>query len=117
MFYAEIKRLKGIVEKMEAGENLFILLDEVLKGTNTTDKQKGSRGLIKKSTSHDVVCFIATHDLALGEMQDEYPGKIINYCFESFVKELDLIFDYKIRTGIAQNMNASFLMKKMGIMD
>ncbi|HKK63896.1 MAG TPA: hypothetical protein VJ951_15125 [Bacteroidales bacterium] len=116
-FYAEIKRLKGIVEKMEAGEKLFILLDEVLKGTNTTDKQKGSRGLIKKSTSHDVVCFIATHDLALGEMQDEYPGKIINYCFESFVKELDLIFDYKIRTGIAQNMNASFLMKKMGIMD
>jgi hypothetical protein len=116
-FFAEIKRLKKIVDCMKEGEKLLILLDEVLKGTNTTDKQKGSRGLIEKSIDHDVLCFIATHDLSLGEMQEEHRGKIINYCFESFIKDLELTFDYKIRPGLAKNMNASFLMKQMGIMD
>jgi len=116
-FFAEIKRLKQIVEEMEDGEKLLILLDEVLKGTNTTDKQKGSRGLIEKSVRHDVLCFIATHDLALGEMEKEHKGKVINYCFESYIKDLELTFDYSIRRGLAKNMNASFLMKQMGIMD
>ena len=116
-FFAEIKRLKKIVDRMKEGEKLLILLDEVLKGTNTTDKQKGSKGLIEKSIGHDVLCFIATHDLSLGEMQEEHRGKIVNYCFESYIKELGLTFDYKIRPGLAKNMNASFLMKQMGIMD
>ncbi|MFC2129277.1 hypothetical protein ACFLQX_00700 [Bacteroidota bacterium] len=115
-FLAEIKRLKRIVDKMEDGTPMLILLDEVLKGTNTTDKQKGSRGLIEKSITHDILCFIATHDLALGDMQDQSKGAIVNYCFESYIKDLELTFDYKIQTGIAKNMNASFLMKKMGIM-
>lgn len=116
-FLAEIRRLKKIVDRMEEGEKLLILLDEVLKGTNTTDKQKGSKGLIEKSIGHDVLCFIATHDLSLGEMQEMHRGKIVNYCFESYIKELELTFDYQIRPGLAKNMNASFLMKQMGIMD
>jgi DNA mismatch repair ATPase MutS len=116
-FFAEIKRLKKIVDCMKEGENLLILLDEVLKGTNTTDKQKGSKGLIEKSIAHEVLCFIATHDLSLGEMQKLHKGKIVNYCFESYIKDLELTFDYKMRPGLAKNMNASFLMKQMGIMD
>ncbi len=116
-FFAEIKRLKKIVDMMEGGTRMMILLDEVLKGTNTTDKQKGSRGLIEKSIRHDVLCFIATHDLALGEMQEEHKGSIINYCFESYIRDLELTFDYRMRAGLAKNMNASFLMKQMGIMD
>jgi DNA mismatch repair ATPase MutS len=62
------------------------------------------------------VCFIATHDLALGEMEKEYKGEVVNYCFESYIKGLELTFDYTIRPGLAKNMNASFLMKQMGIM-
>jgi ABC-type multidrug transport system fused ATPase/permease subunit len=116
-FFAEIKRLKRIVEMMQDGTRMLILLDEVLKGTNTTDKQKGSVGLIKKSIGHEVLCFIATHDLSLGELQDEHRGKIVNYCFESYIRDLALTFDYKMRPGLAKNMNASFLMKQMGIMD
>ncbi len=116
-FFAEIKRLKKIVDRMKEGENLLILLDEVLKGTNTTDKQKGSKGLIEKSIAHDILCFIATHDLSLGEMQEQHKGKIVNYCFESYIKDLELTFDYTMRPGLAKNMNASFLMKQMGIMD
>ncbi|MFH0759061.1 MAG: DNA mismatch repair protein MutS [Bacteroidota bacterium] len=116
-FLAEIKKLQRIVQRMEAGQPLLILLDEVLKGTNTTDKRRGSVGLIKRSLPHPVRCFIATHDLSLGQLEKELPGQVVNYCFESYIKELELEFDYTIRKGIAANMNASFLMKKMGIMD
>jgi DNA mismatch repair ATPase MutS len=116
-FLAEIKRLQLIVKRMEEGEPLLILLDEVLKGTNTTDKKKGSVGLIQRSLNYPIRCFIATHDLSLGELEKEHKGQVVNYCFESYIKEMELSFDYTIRKGIATNMNASFLMKKMGIMD
>jgi len=116
-FLAEIKKLQQIVQRMETGAPLIILLDEVLKGTNTTDKKRGSVGLIRRSLTYPIRCFIATHDLSLGKLEKEHPGEIVNYCFESYIKGMELTFDYSIRKGIATNMNASFLMKKMGIMD
>lgn len=116
-FLAEIKRLQLIVRRMETGEPLLILLDEVLKGTNTTDKKLGSIGLIQRSLKYPIRCFIATHDLSLGEMENKYKGQVVNWCFESYIKEMELSFDYTIRKGIATNMNASFLMRQMGIMD
>jgi hypothetical protein len=116
-FLAEIKKLQLIVQEMERGKPMLILLDEVLKGTNTTDKKLGSVGLIRKSLKYQVRCFIATHDLSLGELEKEYGGGVVNYCFESYIEEMELTFDYAIRKGIATNMNASFLMKKMGIVD
>ena len=102
---------------MESGKPMLILLDEVLKGTNTTDKKLGSVGLIQKAIKYPVRCFIATHDLSLGELEEEHKGNVINYCFESYIEDMELTFDYTIRKGIATNMNASFLMKKMGIVD
>ena len=116
-FLAEIKKLQLIVKEMERGKPMLILLDEVLKGTNTTDKKLGSVGLIRKSLKYPIRCLIATHDLSLGELEKEHEGQVINYCFESYIKDMELSFDYTIRKGIATNMNASFLMKKMGIMD
>ena len=116
-FLAEIKKLQLIVKQMESGKPMMILLDEVLKGTNTTDKKLGSVGLIRKSLQYPVRCFIATHDLSLGELEKEHAGDVVNYCFESYIEDMELIFDYTIHKGIATNMNASFLMKKMGIVD
>ena len=116
-FLAEIKKLQLIVQRMETGSPLLILLDEVLKGTNTTDKKRGSVGLIRRAIQYPIRCFIATHDLSLGELEEEHGGQVVNYCFESFIKGMELTFDYTIRKGIATNMNASFLMKQMGIMD
>lgn len=116
-FLAEIRKLQQIVQRMESGVPLLILLDEVLKGTNTTDKKRGSVGLIKRALLYPVRCFIATHDLSLGKLEEEFPGQIVNYCFESYIRDQTLDFDYTIRKGIATNMNASFLMKQMGIMD
>lgn len=114
-FYAEIKRLQMIVNRLRDGEKLFVLLDEILKGTNSKDKEEGSRALLQQLIKLQTVGVIATHDLSLGKLSDEYDESIENQCFEVDIINDQLSFDYKIRPGIAQNMNASFLLKKMGI--
>lgn len=114
-FFAELKRLKMIIDRLQSGEPLFIILDEILKGTNSEDKQKGSIALMKQLVSLNGNGIIATHDLVLGNLEKEFPDAIKNYRFEADIKEEHLSFTYKMREGIAQNMNASFLMKKMGI--
>lgn len=114
-FFAELKRLKRIIDLLEQGEELFIILDEILKGTNSADKQKGSFNLIKQFVKLKANGIIATHDLLLGELVHHFPDEIRNYCFEADIADNELTFSYRIREGIAQNMNACFLMKKMGI--
>ena len=114
-FFAELKRLKLIIDKLEAGEELFIILDEILKGTNSMDKQKGSFALIKQFMNMNANGIIATHDLLLGTLIDSFPQNIRNYCFEADITNNELTFSYRMRDGVAQNMNAGFLMKKMGI--
>lgn len=114
-FFAELKRLSVIIKQLQDGEELFIILDEILKGTNSVDKQKGSWALIKQFLSLNASGIIATHDLSLGKLMDSYPEQIRNYCFDAEIENDELHFSYQIREGIAQNMNACFLMKKMGI--
>ncbi len=114
-FFAELKRLKMIIDKLQNGEELFIILDEILKGTNSVDKQKGSLALIKQLLSLRTNGVIATHDLLLGSLVESFPQNIRNYCFEADITNDELTFSYTMREGIARNMNACFLMKKMGI--
>lgn len=114
-FFAELKRLKLIIDKLNAGEELFIILDEILKGTNSKDKQKGSMALISQFMNLNTNGIIATHDLLLGTLADHYPNCIGNFCFEADITNNELTFSYRLKEGIAQNMNACFLMKKMGI--
>ncbi|HYH55805.1 MAG TPA: hypothetical protein VD772_04290, partial [Anseongella sp.] len=113
-FYAELKRLSTIMERLRSGQKLFILLDEILKGTNSADKLYGSTGLVEEFIRHDCLCLIATHDLELGKLADKHP-QISNYCFESTLSDDQLHFDYTIRKGIARNKNATFLMQKTGL--
>lgn len=114
-FFAELKRLKRIIDLLNQGKQLFIILDEILKGTNSMDKQKGSFDLIRQFMQLKANGIIATHDLLLGSLIKQFPEEIRNYCFEADIKENELTFSYKLREGVAQNMNACFLMKKMGI--
>ncbi len=114
-FYAELDRLKGIMDELRKDIPLLILLDEILKGTNSTDKQAGSIALVRQLLPHPCLAIIATHDLALGDLEKEYPQQIANYCFEANIENDQLSFDYKLKPGLAQKMNATFLMKKMGI--
>jgi hypothetical protein len=114
-FFAELKRLKMIIDRLEDGEKLFILLDEILKGTNSVDKQKGSLALIQQFIRLQSCGIIATHDLLLGSLELEFPEQIKNHRFEADIIDTELFFSYRLMEGIAQNMNAHFLMKKMGI--
>lgn len=114
-FFAELKRLKMIIDRLQQGEKLFIILDEILKGTNSIDKQKGSIALMKQLVAYQACGIIATHDLALGELEKEFPNQIRNFRFEADITNEELTFSYQLREGVAQNMNACFLMKKMGI--
>ena len=114
-FFAELKRLQQILERLKNGEEMFIILDEILKGTNSMDKQKGSFALVKQLLQLKTNGIIATHDLLLGDLIQHFPDEISNYCFEADIQNDELTFSYKLREGIAQNMNACFLMQKMGI--
>ncbi|MDR2119123.1 MAG: DNA mismatch repair protein MutS [Tannerellaceae bacterium] len=114
-FFAELKRLKMIIDRLKQGEKLFIILDEILKGTNSADKQKGSIALMKQLISYKACGIIATHDLALGLLEQKFPGQAKNFRFEADITGDALTFSYQLKEGIAQNMNACFLMQKMGI--
>jgi DNA mismatch repair ATPase MutS len=114
-FFAELKRLKMIIDKLEGGEKLFIVLDEILRGTNSVDKQKGSYAFLKQLVINGATGLIATHDLQLATLREAFPDCINTQCFEADITNNELTFSYKLREGVAQNMNACFLMKKMGI--
>ena len=114
-FYAELKRLRTIIEIHNQGQQALILLDEILKGTNSRDKHFGSEMFIRQLIELDSVGLIATHDLELSKLEDEFPDHISNYCFEVQIDQQEFIFDYKLRKGVCQTLNATELMKKMGI--
>lgn len=113
-FFAEIKRLKQIMDDLE--ENAaFVLLDEILRGTNSDDKRNGTIEVVKKVIANKAIGAIATHDIEVCQTTKDYPDILTNKCFEVEIKNDDLHFDYKLRDGICQNKSATFLMKKMGV--
>jgi DNA mismatch repair ATPase MutS len=103
------------MQELRTGKPMLILLDEILKGTNSTDKQLGSRELLKQFKDLNALVVLATHDIALGDLQDQHPQKIANACFEGKIVNDELSFDYTLHAGVAQKANATFLMRKMGI--
>ncbi|MES2649593.1 MAG: hypothetical protein V4717_22130 [Bacteroidota bacterium] len=114
-FYAELKKIKRIVESANAGDKIFILIDEMLRGTNTLDRHTGSVALIKQLLRQGAVGIIASHDIALASLEQEYPGQLSNYHFDSTIINEEIVFDYKIKDGVCKSTNASLLMKKIGI--
>lgn len=114
-FFSELKRLQFIVNAIKT-DTYFIILDEILKGTNSTDKAIGSRKFIEKLVASNSTGIIATHDLSLCEAADELED-VKNYYFDAQIINDELFFDYTFKKGICQNMNASFLLRKMQIID
>ena len=113
-FYAELLRLQSMLTLIRKGENLFVILDEMLKGTNSVDKLNGSKELIHQLISLNTHGIVATHDLGLTELAQNITS-IKNQCFEVQLHNDELNFDYKLTNGVTRTMNATFLMKKMGI--
>lgn len=112
-FYSELKRLKFIVDEIDL-KDYFIILDEILKGTNSKDKAIGSKKFVEKLVASQSTGIIATHDVSLCELEKELP-QIQNYYFDAQIVENELYFDYTFQKGVCQNMNASFLLNKMKI--
>lgn len=112
-FFSELTRLKYIVDAIKE-ESYFIVLDEILKGTNSTDKAIGSRKFVEKLVASNATGIIATHDLSLCEIEKELKD-VKNYYFDAEIVNDELYFDYTLKEGICKNMNASFLLKKMEI--
>ena len=112
-FFSELTRLKYIVDAIKQ-DNYFIILDEILKGTNSTDKAIGSRKFVEKLVASHATGIIATHDLSLCEIENHL-SEVKNHYFDAQIIDDELYFDYTFKKGICQNMNASFLLKKMEI--
>jgi len=114
-FYAELRRLRAIISGAESDPKVFLLLDEILRGTNSDDRYTGSVALIKQLTGYGAVTMVATHDLRLAGLEQELPDAIENYHFDVKVNDEELFFDYLLTPGICSSFNASLLMKKMGV--
>ena len=113
-FFAEIKRLKQIMDELE-DRPAFVLLDEILRGTNSDDKRNGTIQVVKKVIGKKAIGAIATHDIEVCLTTNDYPNILTNKCFEVEIINDELHFDYKLRDGICKNRSATFLMKKMGV--
>ncbi len=115
-FYREIKRLKKILDSARQDNNMLLLLDELLRGTNSADKARGSIAITGELIRYRVPSLIATHSLELAAMDKVYPDKITNYFFDIVIDQNNTMrFDYKLKPGICNTFNASILLKEIGI--
>ena len=112
-FFSELKRLKKVVQSVEQ-EAYFVLLDEILKGTNSHDKAEGSKRFLARLVKANATGLIATHDLTLCDAANEY-SNVLNYHLDASIKNDELSFDYKLKEGVSKTMNASFLLEKMDL--
>lgn len=111
-FNAELLRLKQLINTCRENSRTLIILDEILKGTNSADKLNGSRMFLEAMSKMPVTGIIATHDLELSKMAEQYPQRFYNYCFEIALGDV-VSYSYKITPGVARNQNATFLLKEI----
>lgn len=112
-FQAELLRLKQLLDAAASSDGLFVILDEMLKGTNSRDKLAGSRLFLLKMLGFQSCGLVATHDLALGDLVQERPGRFTNICFEITIGHDDIIYDYRLKPGLAHNLNATWLLERL----
>ena len=113
-FYAELDRIKQLIENIKSGKQYLYFLDEILKGTNSADRHKGAEALIRQLHKLGATGFVSTHDLELGELAAK-ENYVRNYSFESEIKNGQITFDFTIKKGICSSFNACELMRQMGI--
>lgn len=114
-FYAEILRIKMIVKAVSERKQIFFLLDEIFKGTNSIDRHQGAKVLVNQLLRDGAIGMVSTHDLELGDLEKESKGRIKNYHFREDFRNNKLHFDYRLRTGISTTRNAMYLIRMAGI--
>ncbi|MGV3761441.1 MutS-related protein [Parapedobacter sp.] len=114
-FKAELNRIEGVLRAVCTQSDTFFLIDEMLRGTNSKDKYLGSKAIIERLIADGGVGMVATHDLQLAKLAEDYPGKLANFHFDIQVRGGDMLFDYKLKPGECTIFNASLLLKGIGI--
>jgi DNA mismatch repair ATPase MutS len=114
-FYAELQRIRKVLDAVLAGDPVLFIIDEMLKGTNALDRQAGSIALVRQLIENKAGGLIGTHDLELARLSEEYPGELRNVHFDGFVEDDRLLFDYKLKDGVCDSSNSLALMRKIGI--
>jgi DNA mismatch repair ATPase MutS len=113
-FYAEILRIRQVLEMAQRGPLLF-LLDEMLAGTNSHDRRIGAEAIVRALVARGAIGLVSTHDLALAQIAEELAPKAANVHFEDHIEDGRVVFDYKMRTGVVTKSNALELMRSVGI--
>ncbi|HZK44448.1 MAG TPA: hypothetical protein VFC73_09245 [Syntrophomonadaceae bacterium] len=114
-FYAELLRIKTIIQAVNNSKTVLFLLDEIFKGTNSKDRHIGAAVVIKKLSEMGAVGLVSTHDLELSELETDKTVNIENYHFSESYLNNQIIFDFKLRPGVSETTNAIYLMKMLGI--
>ena len=114
-FYAEVRKLKRVIDRARSGEPTLFLLDEILHGTNSRERLIGARAIVRELLARGATGAVSTHDLAIGDLEEELPGKVLNVHFEEQVSGDTMTFDYKLRLGVVHSSNALRIMRMVGI--
>ena len=114
-FYAEIARLKQVVDLTEGNAPVLFLLDEILHGTNSEDRRVGAAAVVTQLVARGAIGMVSTHDLALASMADAPDSRIVNVHFEDQVVDGKMAFDYQLRPGVVERSNAIALMRLVGL--
>jgi len=114
-FYAEIERLRDIVNLSRAGHPTLFLLDELLSGTNSHDRRIGAEALVRGLVERGAIGLVTTHDLALAKIADTMNGRAVNVHFEDHIEGGEIHFDYHLRPGVVTRSNALELMRAVGL--
>lgn len=114
-FKAELDRLQMLLEAVKTHSDIFFLIDEMLRGTNSVDKYLGSKAVIEQLIARHGVGLVATHDLQLAQLEKQYPGYVRNFYFDIQVLDGEMLFDYKLKPGECKTFNASLLLERIGI--
>jgi DNA mismatch repair ATPase MutS len=114
-FYAEITRLRQIMEKTAAPPPVFFLIDEFLHGTNSHDRRIGAEAIVRGLVERGAIGLVTTHDLALAHIADSLAPRGANVHFEDHLEDGRMRFDYRMRPGVVQKSNAIELMRSVGL--
>ncbi len=114
-FYAEILRLRQILDQTKTGQPVLFLIDEFLHGTNSHDRRIGAEALVRGLVERGAIGLITTHDLALADIADALGERAANVHFEDHIEDGKIIFDYVMRPGVVRKSNAIELMRSVGL--
>jgi len=114
-FYAEIRRLKQIIDLTQGPLAVLFLLDEFLQGTNSQDRRVGAEAMVRRLVERGAIGLVTTHDLALAQIANGLGPRATNAHFEDCLEDGKLVFDYRLQPGIVETSNALSLMRSIGL--